>query len=324
MGPEHLESPERITIIEKALKEASFKSKFIEARRATDEEILTVHSQGYLDTMYRSTGIARIKMTEDTSTNMFTLDAALTSAGGGIQMVENSKHNHGFSLLRPPGHHATQNAAMGFCFFNNIAIAANAIRDKYKKILILDIDQHFGNGTADIFKDDPDVLYMSLHADPQISYPGTGFASNVGIKEGLGKTVNISLPWKLKDSDYLVALDEIAIPISEQFNPDIILLSLGVDGLEDDPYGHLSLTTDVYYEIGRRIGDFNKRNTNNKVPTFFEGGYKYDLLGEATVKFFEGLLNPDGEERIKAELTPKFSYQLRKIKSIQRKHWIGI
>lgn len=324
MGPDHLEAPARIKIIEEALRGSSLKLNFIEANEAKDVDILMVHSEDLLNLMRRSTGIAKIQITNDTFTNMYTYSAALTSAGGAIQTAEGLDTNHGFSMLRPPGHHATREAAMGFCFFNNMAIAAKVAMKKYDKILILDMDNHFGNGTSNSFENDPNILYISLHADPEASYPGTGHAETVGTHEGLGKTVNLPLPWKLEDADYLVALDEVVIPIAEQFNPDAILVSLGLDGLEGDPYGALGLTTDAYYEMGRRIGALNQRVTNKKVGTILEGGYKYSEIGKATVSYFEGLLDPKGEERVQPKLSTKFTYALRKIKAIQRNHWFDL
>ncbi|MCY3412970.1 MAG: histone deacetylase [Candidatus Heimdallarchaeota archaeon] len=318
-----LESPKRVEVIQEALQNSKLNVSFIEANRANEKDILEIHTEDLYNTLVKSSLMNSVRFTVDTYTNIYTYEAAMTAVGGTIQAVKELKSHHTFALLRPPGHHATDNSAMGFCFLNNIAVATNVIRKDYKKILILDVDNHFGNGTAEIFKNDPNVLYISLHSDPDISYPGTGYAEEVGSMDGIGKIVNIPLPWQLGDADYLVAFDEIVIPIIEQFIPEVILVSLGLDGLKDDPYGNLSLSTDGYYEIGRRIGEINKKITNRHVATILEGGYKYDEMGQAVVEYFTGLLH-GGEERIKPALSPKFSYALRMIKAIQRNHWIGL
>jgi acetoin utilization deacetylase AcuC-like enzyme len=325
LEPGQLETASRLTRIKEALEISDISYKYKEARPATDEEILAAHSESLLNQMSKTSSMAKYVFAPDTSANMFTYDAAKTSAGGAIQMAEQLNSQSGFSMLRPPGHHATPESAMGFCFFNNVALAALALQKvNTKRVAIIDVDNHHGNGTQDIFRTNPNVLYTSLHADPQISYPGTGFADDVGFGEGMGKSVNFPLPFLTGDQDYLIAFDEVITPIVHEFNPDVILISLGVDGLKNDPYGQLSLSTNVFYEIGQRINDLNSRSTNNNVGVVLEGGYKYDEIGLATVEFFRGLLGYYKNDRIEPKLSTKLEYTLRNVKAIQRSHWIGI
>lgn len=325
LEPGQLETASRLIRIKEAFENSDLNHKYHEARPATDEEILSAHSESLLNMMSKTSSMAKYVFSPDTSSNMFTFDAAKTSAGGAIQMAEQLNSQSGFSMVRPPGHHATPESAMGFCFFNNVALAALALqRTNNKRVAIIDVDNHHGNGTQDIFRRNPNVLYASLHADPQISYPGTGFADEVGFGEGMGSSVNFPLPYLTEDQDYLIAFDEVITPIVSEFDPDVILISLGVDGLKDDPYGQLSLSTDVFYEIGQRIQDLNKRRTNNNVGVVLEGGYKYDEIGLATLEFFRGLLGYYKDKRIEPKLSTKLEYTLRNVKAIQRSHWIGI
>jgi acetoin utilization deacetylase AcuC-like enzyme len=326
MGEHHLEAPIRTQIIEEALKNAQFKTKFVQSKVAEENEILEIHSQALLETLKNSINHPQVFLTGDTITNPFTFDAAMTSAGGSLQVSEHIKDRSlQFAMLRPPGHHATLGVAMGFCFFNNIALAANALlKDNFNRVVILDVDNHHGNGTQGIFERHPEVLYLSLHADPRVAYPGTGYSDEIGIGEGIGTTVNVPLPYKTKDSDYLVAFDEVVTPIIEQYKPDAILVSLGIDGLEGDPYGALGLSTHLFSEIGARIGSLGERLCKKRIGVVLEGGYKYEEIGEATNLFFEGLLNPKTETTQSPDLSNKFENTLRNIKAIQRNYWFGL
>lgn len=325
MGNDHLEAPKRVLLIEQSIRTATFQTDFNKANPATIDDILAVHTSSLYNTIKDSQNYARVELTPDTTTNKNTFSAALTAAGGAIQTVNSARKRHSFSLTRPPGHHATLGVAMGFCFFNNIAIATqNLLNQGIEKIAIIDIDNHHGNGTQSIFERDPNVLYLSLHADPKITFPGTGQMQEIGIGEGIGRTVNIPLPYMTRDAAYLYVFDSIAIQILEQYNPEIILVSLGLDGLEGDPYGSLGLSVDVFFELGKRIGRLANQITNNKVGVILEGGYRYDLIGQATREFFQGLLNFDEATRIEPELTDNIQNIIYSVKSIQRSYWYNI
>ncbi len=326
MGENHLEAPIRIQLIERALHNASFKTEFIEARKANEIEVLELHSMSLLETMVRSVNKPRMYLTGDTTTNMFTYEAALTAAGASIQVAEKIKEKAiQFAMVRPPGHHATLSVAMGFCFFNNVALSAHYLtQNGFNRVVILDIDNHHGNGTQGLFDRRPEVVYLSLHSDPSISFPGTGYSEEIGIGEGIGSNVNIPLPYKTGDNDYLAAFDEVIVPIIEQYKPEAVLISLGLDGLENDPYGALALSSKGYMEIGKRIGNLSNKVCKNKLGVILEGGYKFDEIGKTTVDFFDGMLNPTQKGTIIPEVSSRFEDQLRNVKAIQRNHWFGI
>ena len=329
MGELHLESPVRQKIIKNELEmsQLSFKLSFESAKPATIKELELIHTANHIRDVQQTQHRDRTEFTPDTIANRHTWIAAMHAAGGTVQAAIHTfkKKETTFAMLRPPGHHATRNAAMGFCFFNNIALAAeNLIQTtKVKRVAILDIDNHHGNGTQDIFYDRGDVLYASLHLAPQFSYPGTGYITDVGTGEGLGKTINFPLPFQTEDAEYLVALNEVIIPIIRDYNPDVLLVSLGLDGLNSDPYGGLGLTPDGFFNIGLSLASL-KQLVNKRVCVVLEGGYKYSEIGIATRKFFEGLETETNISYPTAALTtlsPQFEMTLREAKGFFRQYW---
>jgi acetoin utilization deacetylase AcuC-like enzyme len=177
-----------------------------------------------------------------------TYDTALLAAGGVIKAVdevmsESNNLKHIFALIRPPGHHAYPNRGMGFCIFNNVAIAAEHLKHEYglERILIVDWDVHHGNGTQDVFFEDPSVLYLSTHQYPH--YPGTGWLDEVGRGEGRGFTVNVPLPIGTNDAGYLYVLNSILVPIAREFRPDFVLVSAGFDAHTTDPLASMGVTS---------------------------------------------------------------------------------
>ncbi len=329
MGENHLESPTRLKVLRDAFSNQSTLSvKWKEARDATQTELETTHSITHIEEIEESQNHQFTEFTPDTIANEFTYEAALSAAGGTIQaaLYAFEKKQITFAMLRPPGHHATHSAAMGFCFFNNVAIAANILRTEKNldKIVILDIDNHHGNGTQSLFYQTPEVLYISLHAHPAFAYPGTGLCTETGDGLGSGFNINIPLTYHIDDKNYLLAIDEIVLPIINIYDPQMMLISLGLDGLQNDPYGALSLSPDGFYEIGNKLTQLNVVK-NGRVSVVLEGGYNYEDMGRATVNFFEGI---EGVERVisqeESDIDPEFIRILRKVKGIQRGYWIGL
>ncbi len=288
--PQILESPKRLRVIKKELSASGFLEKkdvaVISTQLATVEIIKTIHTEQLVDTVKHGSMVGDVAITGDTITNEFTFQAALRSVGGAIKAGElaiSDENQVAFALTRPPGHHATKTNAMGFCFFNNLAIAANHLveKKKAKKIVIIDFDNHYGNGTADIFYERSDILNISLHIDPKLSFPFQGRAAEIGEGEGTGYNICIPLPEKTGDKEYLEAFDRIVPSIVQQYNPDVILVSAGYDGLDGDPYGYLGLSVFGFQAIGERIAQLAKEVCQGKVALVLEGGYKFEELGQA-------------------------------------------
>ncbi len=288
--PQILENPKRLRVIKKELTASGFLERkdvtLISAELATEKILKTIHTEQLVDTVKHGSMVGDVAITGDTITNEFTFQAALRSVGGAIKAGElavSSENQVAFALTRPPGHHATRTNAMGFCFFNNLAIAANHLieKKKAKKIAIIDFDNHYGNGTADIFYERNDILNVSLHIDPKLSFPYQGREAEIGEGEGTGYNICIPLPEKTGDKEYLEAFDKIVPSIVREYKPDVILVSAGYDGLNGDPYGYLSLSVSGFQAIGERIAQLANEVCHGKVALTLEGGYKFDELGRA-------------------------------------------
>jgi acetoin utilization deacetylase AcuC-like enzyme len=288
--PQILESPTRLQLIKRAIKASKILEKpfvrKVSPEVATEEELMMLHVEELVNSVKHSSLIGGATLTADTMTNEHTFDAASRAAGGAILAAETAikdKEAIAYALTRPPGHHATQSNAMGFCFFNNIALGAEKLirANKAKKIAIIDFDNHYGNGTADLFYDRSDILTISLHADPDKAFPYQGRVHEIGEREGEGHNICIPLPVGTGDKEYLEAFDKIIPPIIEQYNPDILMVAAGYDGLQEDPYGYLALTITGYKEIGSRIYQLAQEFCEGKIALTLEGGYKFEDLGEA-------------------------------------------
>lgn len=216
----------------------------------------------------------------DTSVLPHTYEMSLLSAGGGLAAAKNMLENNEptYALLRPPGHHATTNMGMGFCYINNIAVAANWLRKKLGKVAIVDIDVHHGNGTNDTFLDTSDVLFISTHQWG--IYPGTGPVEQVGKGDGEGHTVNIPLGSRSGDSTFNEASKRIIQPILRQFEPDAILISLGGDAHYMDPLASLNLSTNGYLDLMKDISGIANEICENRYAVYLEGGYNVQVLAE--------------------------------------------
>jgi acetoin utilization deacetylase AcuC-like enzyme len=267
--PGHPESPQRIQVTHQYLEEKGYD--FAEPQPCSDEDVLRVHSEELLTSIKTETFF-----NGDTPTLPGIIDYALLSAGSAIQASQWALNGDpAFSLMRPPGHHATRNRVMGFCYINNIAIAVAKALEEHAGLTaaILDIDCHHGNGTEDIFMGNPSVLYVSLHQSPL--YPGTGLQSHANA-------VNFPLPPYTPEDKYLSVLDEACGHIAD-FKPGLLGISAGFDTFQEDPLTQLNLDVGTYDKIGKRIADLNK-------PTFvvMEGGYSA-RLPECVHAFIQGL-----------------------------------
>jgi acetoin utilization deacetylase AcuC-like enzyme len=262
----------------------------IAPRAATDEELLRCHTERAVKRVEQACSQAalcdHVALDADTVVSHYSEVAARLAAGGACRAVEavvNGEAETAFVACRPPGHHATPGHAMGFCLYNNVAIAARfaqaAYPDWIKKVLIVDFDVHHGNGTQDIFYDDPTVFYYSLHQYPW--YPGTGDAGERGVREGEGYTMNIPVPAMTPAEDYLRLFEEGLESAMKSFSPDLVLISAGFDAHEADPLGQLLLNDASYERMTRRLKEAAATTAGGRIVSCLEGGYNLRALGEA-------------------------------------------
>jgi acetoin utilization deacetylase AcuC-like enzyme len=246
-------------------------------RPVTRDELLRVHTADYLDTIAATTGRA-VMLDPDTFTSPESVEIAALAAGAGVQAVAHTlgHSDPAFALVRPPGHHAERDRAMGFCLYNNVAVAAaHALSRGVERVAIVDIDVHHGNGTQWMFYDDPRVLYVSTHQFP--FYPGTGAADETGAGAGAGFTFNVPLEMGATDADYDLVYRRAVVPVIEQFSPELLLVSAGFDAHERDPLASMRVTTAGYASIVRHL-----MTVAGKTPIAFvtEGGYELGALAE--------------------------------------------
>jgi len=251
----------------------------VEPRPASREELARVHDEAYLDEIAATAGRA-VRLDADTYTSPESVEIAALAAGAAVQAAEHAMA-HGeaaCALVRPPGHHAERNRAMGFCLYNNIAVAAAAARARgTDRVAIVDIDVHHGNGSQWMFYDDPAVLYVSSHQYP--FYPGTGAAHETGTGAGKGYTVNIPLEAGATDADYLLAYTAIVLPVLEQFQPALTLISAGFDAHERDPLASMRMSTEGFGAIVGGLASLARRHGSLALVT--EGGYDLTALEES-------------------------------------------
>ena len=244
-------------------------------RPASHEELARIHDDTYL-TFLRETAGRAIALDPDTFTSPETYDVACLAAGAGVAAVDHvldgGAGTRALVLVRPPGHHAERNRAMGFCFFNNIAVAAAHARARgLPRVAIVDYDVHHGNGTQWSFYSDPSVLFVSSHQYPY--YPGTGAADEVGSEAGAGFTVNLPLAAGATDADYEHAYDAVAWPILRTFKPQLILISAGFDAYKDDPLAGMRLEAECFGRLTARLVAIADECCDGRIVALTEGGY---------------------------------------------------
>lgn len=284
-GAGHPESPARLDAVAGALECEEFQGRLVKIapRKAADSEILACHERAYFDRVRDDiAAVWRATVEYDAGVCEESFDASLHAVGGVLaaaDAVVAGNVKNAFCAVRPPGHHATGARGMGFCFFNNVAIAARYAQSKHKlaRILIADWDLHHGNGTQEIFYEDPTVFYFSTHCRP--CYPGTGGAEETGRGEAAGTTLNCPFPPGAGGKEIIGAFTEKLVPAAEKFNPDLVLISAGFDCRRGDPLGAFALTDDDLATLTRIMLDIARRCADGRLVSVLEGGY--DLTGLA-------------------------------------------
>ncbi len=325
-GMGHPESQERILAIVDMLKFTKLFDEVvrIEPRDATKEEITLVHTPKHYDNIASTKGRPKVFLDADTSTCPVSFDAALRAAGGMISAIDSvlsGEVDRAFPLVRPPGHHAEADRAMGFCLFNNVAVGAAYLTEVkgLKRVLVIDWDIHHGNGTQHIFYDTSKVLYFSTHQYP--FYPGTGAAEEIGSGEGKGYTVNVPMEPGMGDDEFIRIFEEILKPIIDQYKPEFILVSAGFDIYFEDPLGGMKVSPEGFAKLTRLLTDEADKICDGKIVFLLEGGYNLDGLWISTKEVIEELLDKKKTEYKLSVSETNVDPLIDKIKKIYSDYW---
>jgi acetoin utilization deacetylase AcuC-like enzyme len=297
MGAGHPESPNRLRAIMQQLEQSGMAARLtrIEPREAEDEWITQIHTPSYLAMLKTHAPTnGRVSLDPDTSMSLGSLTAAYWAAGGTLAAVDaimNKQVEHVFCALRPPGHHAEMERAMGFCLFNNVAIATRYVQKKHglTRVLIVDWDVHHGNGTQHSFENDPSVLFFSTHQFPH--YPGTGRESERGRGAGEGFTINVPMEAGAGDEEYRAIFQKSLVPAADGFKPEFVIISAGFDAHKDDPLASMRLTEEGYADLTGIVAGIAKRHAGGRILSSLEGGYHLTSLAASVDRHIQALLS---------------------------------
>ncbi len=286
-GAGHPESPQRLEAVMDLIEKTNFAGhlEIVKPRQATDEEILTVHTERYLQQVRNDIDSGRRMLSMgDTDVCGVSLDAAVKAAGGiclAVDHVVSGKHRNAFCAVRPPGHHSGAERGSGFCVFNNVAIAARHAQKKHdiSRVLIADWDVHHGNGTQETFYADPSVLFFSTHQWPL--YPGTGRPDETGSGQGAGTTINCPFRFGAGRDEIVGAFRDKLIPAADRFKPELVLISAGFDSRTEDPLGGFELTDDDFVELTKIMLGIAQKHASSRLVSTLEGGYYPEGLAKA-------------------------------------------
>jgi acetoin utilization deacetylase AcuC-like enzyme len=288
----HPENQGRLEVIMESLTKNGIMEKLDlnKPQPAQEEDLLRVHTSEYIERLRSFTQNGGGYLDYDTFASPQSYEIAKLAAGGAIKASELVFNGYkcAYSLARPPGHHATSNRPMGFCLINNMAVALEYLRYNYKikKFIILDFDAHYGNGTAEIFYQDPKVLYISIHQDPATIFPGKGYVEENGRGDGEGYNMNLPMRPGSTTSDYIFILEKILEPVFRQFNADFCFLDVGFDGHHEDPLSSLQLDDYFYPWIASKL-----QKLTNSMVLILEGGYSLEAMARSNLKMIKVLID---------------------------------
>ena len=286
-GPRHPERSERVGAVARGIRDTELPIVEITAPPIERSELALVHDSSYIEMIEKFCQLGGGALDMDTFVSSTSWDAALRAAGGVRALVEELGDRNdatGFAIARPPGHHALPDRAMGFCLFNNVAVAGAILRSRGQRVAILDWDVHHGNGTQEMLGDDPGVLYVSIHQDH--FYPFAGTIDDIEVGQAKGTVVNVPLPAGTAGDVYRAAWEELVLPVVSQFKPDWVLLSAGFDAHADDELASFFLESGDYGWMAARLAEIHPVN---RIIIALEGGYDLDALRSSTQSALVGL-----------------------------------
>jgi acetoin utilization deacetylase AcuC-like enzyme len=324
--PGHPERLERAHVFDAAAARwAANGGRTVPPRAAAREELARAHDAAHLDRIAASAGRA-VMLDPDTFTSPESQEIALLAAGAAVQAAGHAADHHepAFALVRPPGHHAERDRAMGFCLYNNVAVAAAHALDRgMDRVAVVDFDVHHGNGTQSIFYEDPRVLYVSTHQFP--FYPGTGAAGDVGRGPGAGFTFNVPLEAGATDDDFRLVYDEAVLPVLGRFAPQLVLVSAGYDAHARDPLASMRMTVEGFAAVVRRL---TAAAPGGAIAFVTEGGYDLDALASCLDASFAEIARDAGDARASgsgpAAPAPRGERALAAVRAAQGPYWRGI